>query len=361
MLTVQQDSEFQVDDLRVEDTEPTDDDELQDIRYEISTFPTDFTVRVMYEKWKSGQLVIPEYQRRYVWSLPQASRLIESFLLGLPIPQVFLYREHSGPELYVVDGHQRLATIAHFYGGTFSDDREFRLRGVGAAWVDRTYEELSEDDRLTLDDATLRSIVIRQIQPSDNSSVYQIFERLNTGGTQLNPMEIRRAIHRGQANALLDRLNANPDWRILIGRTEPDPRLRDVEMLLRVLALADRWREYKKPMKKFITDHMQILDKADELYIADIEQRFAEACGLVKNALGEKPFHLRQRINLAALDAIMACAVELGELMHRNLADAYGDLKNNSVFMETVTYNTSDASVVQQRMELVHNAVGSKI
>ena len=81
-----------VDDLLVEETELADDDESQNIRYEITSYPTDFTVKVVYEKWQSGQIVLPDYQRRYVWNLPQASRFIESFLLGLPIPQVFLYQ-----------------------------------------------------------------------------------------------------------------------------------------------------------------------------------------------------------------------------------------------------------------------------
>ena len=138
----------------------------------------------------------------------------------------------------IVDGHQRLATIAHFYSGQFSQTRVFRLQGVNPNWAGKTYLELTDDDRLTLDDATLRSIVIRQIQPNDNSSVYQIFERLNTGGTQLSPMEIRRAIFRGNANDLLDTLNNNADWRAVLGRTEPDPRFRDVEMVLRILILS---------------------------------------------------------------------------------------------------------------------------
>ena len=181
---------FQEEELLIEPTESNDDDEPQNIRYEITSFPTDFTVEVMYEKWKSGQLIIPEYQRRYVWNLPQASRLIESFLLGLPIPQVFLYRERSSPNLIVVDGHQRLGTIAHFYSGRFPDDREFRLKGVNSAWEGMTYTGLNENDRLTLNDATLRAIVIRQIQPNDNSSVYEIFERLNTGGPNSMPWRL---------------------------------------------------------------------------------------------------------------------------------------------------------------------------
>ena len=295
---------FVSEELLVEETEQDDDTESQDVRYEISTFPTDFTVKVMFEKWLSGQIVIPDYQRRYIWTLPQASRLIESFLLGLPIPQVFLYREHSNPELHVIDGHQRLGTIAHFYRGEFPDGRDFRLKGVRAAWVDKTYDELSEEDQLTLDDATLRSIIIRQILPDNNSSVYQIFERLNTGGTQLNPMEIRRAISRGGANDFLDRLNRNADWRALIGRSDPDPRFRDQEMLLRVLALADDWRGYSKPMKTFITDYMAVLDKKNDAAVGELERRFVAACTVLKRQLGERPFHLRQRINLAALAPI---------------------------------------------------------
>lgn len=348
---------LQEEEILVEDTEPTDEDEPQSIRYEIMSFPTDFTVKVMYEKWQSGQLIIPNYQRRYVWNLPQASRLIESFLLGLPIPQVFLYREHSDPALYVIDGHQRLATIAYFYRGCFADNREFSLRGVNSAWAGKTYADLSEADRLILDDATLRSIVIRQIQPNDNSSVYEIFERLNTGGTQLNPMEIRRAIFRGEANKLLGRLNDNPDWRALIGMLNPDPRFRDMEILLRVLALAENWHNYTKPMKKFITDYMGVLDKADIEQVMRVEQRFSKACSQIRTQLGEKPFHLRQRLNLAALDAVMACSVELVDSLKPDILSAYQELQGNEKFIETVTHSTSDASVVQQRFQLARSAL----
>ena len=343
--------------ILIDETELTDDDEPQNIRYEIMSYPTDYTVKVLYEKWQSHQLVIPDYQRRYVWNLPQASRLIESFLLGLPIPQVFLYREYSSPTLYVVDGHQRLATIAHFYNGKFSDGREFQLRGINAVWDGKNYFDLSEDDRTTLDDATLRSIIIRQIQPNDNSSIYQIFERLNTGGTSLNQMEIRRVIFRGKANALLDKLNGNADWRAIIGISVPNTRYRDVEMLLRVLALSENWRTYTKPMKKFITNYMADLDKSDAEHLKQLEQRFSAACSLVKAKLGEKPFHIRQGLNLAALDAVMACSVELCDSLKPDLKSAHQELINNPRYMESVTRSTSDVSAIKERFELARSAL----
>ena len=106
-------------------------------------------------------------------------------------------------------------------------------------------------------------------------------------------MEIRRAIyHKGQANKLLERLNENPDWRTLFGMQQKDARFRDIELILRVLALAENWREYVKPMKKFLSDYMEVLDKADTEKINQLELKFTKTCGLVRAELGEKPFHL---------------------------------------------------------------------
>ena len=343
--------------LLVEETEPSDDEEGQDIRYDIMPYPADYTVKGLYEKWQAGQLLIPDYQRNYVWSQIQASRFIESFLLGLPVPQVFLYRDRSDPRLTVIDGQQRLGTIARFYDG------DLRLSGVGSRWNGRKYDDLSEYDRSLLDDATLRAIVIRQIQPNDNSSVYQIFRRLNTGGTQLNDMEIRRAmsISRGGAIEFLDRLNKNPDWRTIIGTQRPALRFRDVELVLRVLALSEKWRNYGESeyggqsMKSFMDKFMEVLDKADSQTLEQWEERFSRSCSKIVSQLGEKPFHLRGRLNLGALDSVLACAIELGESLKPDISNEYAKLRNNDTFTNSVTHNTSHTLEVKQRFQLVHS------
>lgn len=345
--------------LPVEQTENSDDDEPQNIRYDIMPYPADYTIKGLHEQWESGQLVIPDFQRNYVWNRTQASRLIESFLLGLPVPQVFLYRDRSDPKLTVIDGHQRLGAIARFYAGDFS------LRGVNSLWNDRSYEDLVEVDRFELDNATLRAIVIRQIQPNDNSSIYQIFRRLNTGGTQLNDMEIRRAVFQGQANGFLSRLNENAEWRELIGMPAPAARFRDVELILRVLALAENWREYGtaeyggQSMNKFMNLYMEVLDESDSGKLADLERRFAKSCAGVFAALGKKPFHLRGRLNLAALDAVLACSIELAYSIDFDLHNSYAKLRADESFMNAVTYNTSHALEVRQRFELVHSTFGA--
>lgn len=344
--------------LLVEETELYDDDDPQNIRYDIMSYPADYTLRVIYEKWQSGQIVIPDFQRSYVWSQTQASRLIESFLLELPIPQVFLYRVRSNPELIVIDGQQRLSTIARFYDG------DFALRGVAPAWAGRNYAELLEYDREILDDATLRAIIIRQIRPDAYSSAYQIFHRLNTGGTPLNDMEIRRAVFGRGVNDFLVRLNDNPDWRALLGMPKPATRFRDVELILRTLALAENWRQYGESdyggqsMQNFMNRYMRVLDKADGARLENLAERFARSCAVVHAELGDKPFHLYGPLNLAVLDAVMACAMELVDSLNPDLDNAYAELQSDPDFVAAIKQNTSHTQEVQQRFNLVHSKFG---
>ena len=347
--------------LLVEETEdPNEEDEIQVARYDIMSYPADLTLKGIYEDWNSGRIVIPDFQRNYIWSRIQASRLIESFLLELPVPQVFLYRNRSSPNLTVIDGNQRLGTIARFYNG------EFRLRGVASPWSGRNYEELSEPDSATLDISTLRAIVIRQIQPDDTSSAYQIFERLNTGGTRLNDMEIRRAIFRGAANDFLSKLNENPNWRSLINMPKPAIRFRDLELILRVLALSENWREYGsadyggQSMKNFMNRYMRVLDEADGETLECLAERFTRTCAVVHDKLGSKPFHLYGRLNLAALDSVIACSMELGDALKSDLRAAYVTLQNDPAFVAAITQNTSHTDEVQQRFNLVYYQFGSQ-
>ena len=338
--------------LEIQQTEEEDEEELQpqDIRYDIAAYPTDFTVRVMHQKWEDGQIVIPDFQRRYVWNLPQASRLIESFLLGLPVPQIFLYRERTSSKLLVVDGQQRLATIVKFYNGQFDDKRVFRLRGIDQRWAGKTYNELSEDDRQHLDDCTLRAIVIQQLTPDDNSSVYQIFERLNTSGTQLNAMEIRKAMYHKQAYDFIESLNKNLQWREIIGLPTAEPRLRDVELVLRVLALAHS--EYYKPMKQFLTDYMESVEEAELEHLKGLKENFTRACSKTIDSLGERPFRIGTRLNVAILDAVMATAVRDPESLLPDLKPAFDELIESPTFRDSINDHTSDVDKVNSRLDV---------
>ena len=103
--------------------------------YQISTYPADLTLATLYEKWLSGEITVPEFQRAFVWKQVQSSRLIESFLVGLPVPPVYVYSEQLSRNYLVIDGQQRLKSIFYFFQGYFgegsrSDERVFRLIGL---------------------------------------------------------------------------------------------------------------------------------------------------------------------------------------------------------------------------------------
>lgn len=110
-------------------TEQPEEEEADDIAYEISYYPADYTLRGYLDKWEDKQLEVPPFQRNYVWDQVKASKLIESFLLGLPVPGVFLYKERKTNKLLVIDGQQRILSAIRFFKNEF-DEKIFRLKGV---------------------------------------------------------------------------------------------------------------------------------------------------------------------------------------------------------------------------------------
>ena len=344
--------------LAIDETESPEDDETETLRFEIASYPADYTVRGLVDKWRRDELVLPEFQRGYIWNLPKASKLVESFLIGLPVPQIFLYKDRKSGKLKVIDGHQRLVSLARFYSGYFSDKRPFRLQGVHSRWQGKTYADLDEPDRLQLDDSPLRSIVVQQLSPDDQESIYLIFERLNAGGVNLLPMEIRKSVFHGQAFDLLDKLNNLDDWRSLIGQAEPDDRLRDVELVLRVLALAAGWRNYTKPMKTFITKYMELLADAQPDELEDIREAFEQAVRTAHEALGDRPFHLRGRLNVAALDSVLGVLMDEDSVGEDDLKRCFEALnRQGTIWTGNVFVSTSDAHVLRARFQAVSDCL----
>jgi len=108
------------------------------------------TIELLIKKYKENEIVIPSFQRKYVWKEKKASKFIESFLLGLPIPQIFLFREAKNQDLLVVDGQQRLKSILYFFDGKFEDGKIFKLKDVRDQWEGKTYGDLTESDKRRL-------------------------------------------------------------------------------------------------------------------------------------------------------------------------------------------------------------------
>jgi len=206
------------------DTEEENDD-VPFVEFDISVSPADPTLELLAKKVQDKDIIVPFYQRRYVWKIEQASRLIESFLMGLPVPQVFLY-VNDDDQLEIIDGQQRIMSVKYFFEGYFGEPdsngkrQVFLLKGLSerSEYNGKAFAELSQRDQRRLKNTSLRAIHIKQLQPSArNDSVFYIFERLNTGGTQLKPQEIRNAVFRGEIVDRLKALNSDPNWRSILG------------------------------------------------------------------------------------------------------------------------------------------------
>ncbi|MGH7783877.1 MAG: DUF262 domain-containing protein, partial [Candidatus Binatia bacterium] len=133
---------------KVDQTEVPGEEEADElISYEILNYPADTTLKGYLEQWNAEQLRVPEFQRRYVWDIRKASKLVESFLLGLPVPGVFLFKERKSPHFLIIDGQQRITSVVEFQKGLFKEKVAFRLQGVAPRWEGKRFSDLSETDR----------------------------------------------------------------------------------------------------------------------------------------------------------------------------------------------------------------------
>jgi hypothetical protein len=329
--------------------------------YEIVTYPADYTLTGLVEKWKAGDIIVPPFQRRFVWTPAQASKLIESFLLGLPVPPVFLYAKADNKFL-VVDGQQRLTSIAYFFEGYWEEGPKgkrtvFRLEGLHpkSRFYEKTFAELERDDDAAwrrLKDSVLRSFVIKQLDPKDDTSIFYIFERLNTGAARLHSQEIRTCIFHGPMNDLLIKLNRDDKWRAILGRHREDKRRRDVELILRFLALYYGAAKYAKPMTGFLNTFMATMKQPPKKDMAAYKAIFTGTMSAIHEHLGPKPFRIRAGLNTAIYDAVSVAFAKHLQSIPKDIKKRYGRLLKNPTFVDLVTYRTTDDEAVKNRLDI---------
>lgn len=325
--------------------------------YQIATFPADYTLEVLHEKWKNNEINVPEFQRNFVWSQSQSSRLIESFLVGLPVPAVFLYTVRTNQDYLVIDGQQRLRTVFDFFDGRFGDEvngfrPKFDLKGLNdkSEYVGKTFSTLEYSDQKKLKNATLRSFIVMQLDPDDHTSIFHIFERLNTGGTALANQEIRDCVYNGEFSKLLRELNIIENWRTIFGKPKPDRRKRDVELILRFFALRNT-EEYRKPMKGFLNTFMEINMNPKHSDLVLYREVFETTCQSVVDCLGARPFHIRAGLNASVFDAVMvAFSHKLSEIPD-DILTRFEELIQDKGFQESTVSGTTDEGVVARRFE----------
>lgn len=326
--------------------------------FSISSFGVDYPVETLVSRMEKELFYIPPFQRAFVWSQNQCSRFIESLLLGLPVPGIFLFKEADSGRHLVIDGQQRLKSLLYFVRGIING-KEFVLTGLETKFSNRTYKTLDDADRARLDDAVIHATVFKQDLPEGEiNSVYEVFERINTGGIKLSPQEIRSCICHGRFNDYLHTLNDNQEWRALYG--PKSKRLKDVELILRFLAFYEKGGIYKSPMKHFLNDYMKDKRNLPDQELKALGDVFIKTVKFVTKSLGNRTFRPDRSLNTAVFDSVSSALAHRlargAEPSSKEALRAYDDLLRNERFVEGYIRATADEENVKKRMEEANKA-----
>jgi hypothetical protein len=330
----------------------------------IHTQGYDLSLNTLEEQWSDHTLVIPEFQRDYVWDDGKASRLIESLVLSIPIPPLY-FAETEQAEFEVVDGHQRVRSTIRFLRN------EFRLSGLQilTEYKGRYFFELPEREQRFLRTRTLRAIVISA--DSSSEMKFEVFSRLNTGGISLNGQEIRNAIYQGLFNDLLDELAQNLEFRNALGVRRPRRRKVDEELVLRFFALHDWLNVYRPPLSRFLNGYMKTFQNPGGSWLIEKSNSFEVTMAAVWNLLGDRAFRLvnvstgqfERSVNRALFDAqsIAFASADRSAVIDRAdvLRPKIFNLLLDSNFHDATTRATGDRARTLLRINMVAEAIES--
>ena len=355
-------------------------------QFDIVSSPNDFNVITIVNFIKSGVVKIPGFQRNFVWDIKRASKLVESILIGLPIPQLFLYEQERNKFL-VIDGQQRLMSIYYFVSERFprkeklaelrqlfdekgeipkevlTDDAYFtefklslpeQLPGHRNRFNKLSYSTLGEEYQTTFNLSTIRNIIVKQVSPSGDNSIYEIFNRLNSGGVNLTPQEIRRCMYDSAFYDVLYKTNTRSAWRRLVGADIPDLHMKDVEILLRGFAMLMIGDTYRPSMVRFLNLFSELAKSFDSRKLQTLEellQSFMDSC---KN-LTNDAFRIGGRFSPMVFESVFvaACsdAYSTGLLVQGNISrESVQKLRADAAFLAAAQSRTTATDQVRTRL-----------
>ena len=328
----------------------------------VVTQPYDLAIDAIVSQVKSDILFLrplsdrPNFQRQYVWSDAIASKLIESVLLNVPIPPCYF---SENDELDVIDGQQRIYSLFRFH------ENQFKLSGLGALteFNGKRFFELPSKAQRKLKTHTLRCVVITN--ESHPEIKFDVFERLNTNTVPLNAQELRNCVSRGALNDLLGELSFGEDWLKIRGRSKPDKRLADEEMILRFFAFHMQGLDsYRTPLKHWLNEAARSGRKFEEAKIETLKQDWQRALAVALTWFAPRECFRRpgsKSINRALFDLVLDTAksftVEEAAAAKVSFNEAYNALLNDEDFSDLISRAVDHKKRTLSRFEMWGNAM----
>lgn len=316
---------------------------------------------------RKNQIILDsDFQREPVWNDKQKSELIESVLMGLPLPMIYLYEDENA-NLIVVDGRQRLTTFFEYMSNKFKLKDLTILKDLKG----KKFNDLPLSYQSKIEDYQLSTQVIKP--PTPDSVKFQIFDRVNRGGTILNNQEMRNALYQGNSTQLLNKLSELEVFKDAIGRAK-SKRMKDKYIILRFIAFY-LWRnnqlkdkngnllEYKSDIDEFLGKTMEYLNNIDKNILYDIEEIFTNAMKNSYEVLGNDGFRLKNNknrkspINMNLFETWTYLMVLLNEkhIDKDVLKNKYNELISNQEFLNAIGNNRDSLTKLENRFNIIES------
>lgn len=320
---------------------------------------TPFSIFEYLRQLEKGKITIqPDFQRNQVWDKVQKSRFIESVILNFPLPPIYL-NENKESIYIVIDGLQRSTALKEFYNG------EYALSGIEAVpkYNGYRFQDLPETIQSKFEDKKLTVFILKPSTPM--VVIYDLFKRINTGGTQLNRQEVRNCIFIGRSTKLLKELAEQEYFKIAINWGVKDTRMKDREVVLRYLAF--RWfdlqKEYTGDMSDYVESAMKKINKMEDTQIQKMKEDFQRVMEWSFNIWEYANFRIpttytKGTINIAILETVCNyISSKEDDFLQKNkkiIKKNYNNLINNDIYFESVTKSTGNRAKVIDRFKIAH-------
>lgn len=333
--------------------------------------PIDFTLKSIADLIDSGKITLnPKFQRRITWDVERKSKLIESFLLNVPIPPVYIIRlkkngEGLNSSYTVIDGQQRLNAVYSFF------NNEYRLKGLETTpqLNGYNYSDLKTTDFIDL--LSTRPLRTYEVVSSNPKTVFDIFSRLNTGGMVLNDQEIRNSIYSdSKFNDLIKELSSNPYLKEMMQiSNKKTERMWDCELVLRYFSMIDDgYKNFRHDFKTFLNLTMEKYAEISDNDAKSMKDDFDSTIKLIYDVLGKKAFtNQNGKLSNNMYDAICHSFHELrknNEVTNYDLneiSNSISELWEKAEFRDLFSKGTNTNTKLEKRIKMVDDAVKSAV
>lgn len=318
-----------------------------------------FSVYEYLRQLEKGKILIqPDFQRNQVWDKKQKSKFIESIILNFPLPPIYL-NETKESTYIVIDGLQRSTALRQFYKG------EYALTGIEALpkYNNKKFKDLPEILQSKFEDKKLTVFILKPSTPM--VVIYDLFNRINTGGTQLNRQEVRNCIFIGKSTQLLKELSEEKYFKDAISSGVSDKRMKDREVILRYLSF--RWFDYENSysgdMSDFVENAMKKINKKSDEEIQIMKDDFRRVMKTSHSIWQYKNFRIpteatKGTINIAIFETVCNyLSTKSDDFIATNkskIKNNYTTLIRNSTYFEAVTKSTGNKAKVRDRFRLAN-------